>query len=123
MYKYELPYRNAAGHIFPDDTDAVDLMLIAVEKHPEIHIVTHLTKDANYLILNRYESHNARVHYLMTGNADPEIQSTQEVSLEDTFEEDHEGWEKFLEEFRTAEYTPVQIAAINFAMNSMLKKS
>jgi hypothetical protein len=38
LHLYGLPYRYAGGFIFPYDEDSVELMLLAVEKFPEIHV-------------------------------------------------------------------------------------
>lgn len=123
MYKYGLPYRNAWGHIFPHDTDLMDLMFIAVEKHPELHIVTRLNKAGEFKTLNRYEPVNAKVHYLYTGNADPDIEFTDEFSIDDWTQEEIDAQERFLHEFRTKELSPIQVAAVNFAINAALKTS
>lgn len=121
MHKYGLPYRNAAGHIFPMDQDAVDLMLIAIENHPELHVVTHLNKTRDYQILNRYESEDARVHYLYTGNPDPEIVFTNEFRIDDWTEKELEAGQRWLNEVSKREYTPLEIAAVNFAVHVKIK--
>lgn len=61
MHKYGLPYDGAAGHFFPNKTDHIDLMLAAVARHPEIHVVTFFKCGG---AVNRYEPKNADVYYL-----------------------------------------------------------
>ena len=125
MHKYGLPYRNAAGHIFPDDLDLVERMLVVVEQHPELHILTHLDRAEDCRIVNYYEPKNAWVHYLCTGNSDPEIEFTREYRRDDTTPEDRARWEKFLAENRDKPYSSEEISAINFAIsvNSKLKRA
>jgi hypothetical protein len=119
MHQYGMPYRNAAGHIFPNDVDLLDLMFMAVETHPELHVITVL-KDGR--TLNRYESENANVHYLYTGNADPEIEFTTEYRLDDWTSEEREESRKYFENFRNREFSPIEAAAVNFAINAVLNK-
>ena len=116
-----MPYRNAGGHIFPHDVDAMDLMFLAVEKYPELHIVTCLNKTGKYMTLNRYEPTNACCYYLYTGNADPEIEFTDETSMEDWTDEEIAAREKAFKEFRESKYSPTQIAAVNFAIHAARK--
>ena len=122
MHIYNLPYRNAAGHIFPEDLDLVDMMLAVVEKHPELHIVTYLE---NGHVVNYYETKDAWVYYLCAGNPDPEIEFNKEYRREDSTPGERAGWKKFIEAGRDKPYTPEQIMAINFAIqeNSKLKKA
>jgi hypothetical protein len=117
MYKYGLPYRNAGGFIFADDDDLVDSMLAAVERHPELHVVTYLKGG---WVLNRYESENANVYYLYFGNADPEIEFSTEYRLDDWTQEELEKCEKWLEEFRNRKTTVEEVAAVNFALNAVM---
>lgn len=55
-------------------------MLSAVDRHPELHVVTHLK---NGQVVNRYQEEDAYVHRLHLGNADPEIEFSTEWSLDD----------------------------------------
>lgn len=65
MYKYGLPYDGAAGTFSAKNEDHVDLMLAALERHPEIHVVTYLKKGG---CVNRYEPENAYFYCLHLGN-------------------------------------------------------
>ena len=122
MHKYGLPYRNAAGHIFPEDLDLVDMMQVVVEQHPELHIVTYLE---NGHVVNYYETKDAWVYYLCAGNADPGIEFTEEYRYEDSTPEERERWQDFIAEWRDKPYSSEEISAINFAIqeNSRLKKA
>lgn len=115
MYKYGLPYDGAAGTFFAKKTEHVDLMLAAVERHPEIHVVTYF-KDGS--AVNRYEPKNAYTHYLHLGNADPEIEFSKEWRADDYTDEEWERYNKRKEEFLNSPWTTEDIAAVNW----MLKK-
>ena len=122
MHLYGLPFRNAGGHIFPDDEDLVDLMLIAVEKHPELHIVTCLDENGGYMTLNRYEPENAEAYYLHSGDSDPEIEFTDEVSLHDWTDEEIEEGQRRFERARNHKFTVVEMAALNFSIQAKIDK-
>lgn len=119
MHKYGLPYRNGAGHIFPNDPDLVEMMLDAAERHSDVHVVTELK---NGWCVNRYEPNNADAHYLFTGNADPEIEFSKEFSNDDFSDEEIAELERQNAEFRTREFTPVELAAISFAFDAVLNR-
>jgi hypothetical protein len=121
MHKYGLPFRNAIGFIFPEDEDLVDLMFVAVERHPELHIVTNLDASEDYRIVNIYEPKNADTFQLYTGDPDPEIGFSQEFSLDDwTAEQRAEGKRRFQELGR--ELTTTQIVALNYAIHLRLQQ-
>lgn len=119
MHKYGLPYRNACGHIFPRDVDLVERMLEAAEKYPDVHVVTELN---NGWTVNRYQADNARCYYLYKGDADPELEFTNEFTLDDFTAEEIVASQKRDEEFSNRERKPVEIAAVNFAINALLNR-
>lgn len=115
MYKYGLPYDGAAGTFFAEKHDHVDLMLAAVERHPEIHVVTSL-KDGR--ILNRYESENADYYYLHLGDADPDLEFTKEWREDDFTKEEWDRFDKMCEDFRSTPWSAQEIAAVNWAIKN-----
>ena len=122
MHRYGLPFRNGAGFIFPDDEDLVDLMLIAVEKHPELHVVTWLDETKEFKMLNRFETENAHAYQLHTGNADPDIEFIDKVSIDDWTPEEIEGSQRRLERLLRREFTVVELAALNYSLHAKIKK-
>lgn len=119
MYKYGLPYQNAAGHIFPRDIDLVERMLDAVEIYSDIHVVTSF-RDGT--LVNRYATGNVSSYHLYRGNADPTIEFTAEFSMDDWTAEEIAAGEKRNKEFRNRDFTPLEIAAINFGLHALLNR-
>jgi hypothetical protein len=122
MHKYGLPYRNAAGFIFPDDEDLVDLMLIAAEKYSDIHIVTQLNENEDYRMVNYFEPRNAEMFYLYTGNPDAEIEFTLEFRLDDWTHAQLEEGRRIYNELSSRPLTQLQIAAVNFSIQTKITK-
>lgn len=119
MHRYGMPYKNAGGHIFPRDIDLVEQMLDVAERCADVHVVTYF-KDGR--VANRYETENVSAYYLFTGNADPDIEFTTEFTMDDFTAEEIAASAKRDEEFRNRKFTPVEVAAINFAMNALLSR-
>lgn len=114
MYQYGLPYDGASGSIFAKNIEHVDLMLAALERHPELHVLTYL-KDGR--AVNRFEEVNAYTYRLHLGNADPDIEFSTEWSANDFTEEEWEQHYKRNEEYLNSERTTEEIAAVNWALN------
>lgn len=115
LHKYGLPYIGAAGTFLAEKLDLVDLMLAAVERHPELHIVTRLL---DRRIVNRYEPENASSYHLHLGNADPEIEFTREWSADDFTEEELARHDQTREEFRNTPLSTKEIAAVNWILKN-----
>lgn len=113
MHRYGLPYDGAIGAIYADKQDLVDLMHLALERHPELHVVTHFN---NGTAVNRYEEKNACAYFLHLGNADPEIEFSSHWSAADFTEEENLRHYEQNEEFLASERTPREIAAVNWAL-------
>ena len=122
MHLYGLSYRNADGHFVPKDEDAVELMNLATERHPELHVLTYLDKSEDYRIVNYYEPKKSEAFYLYTGNPDPDIEFTKEFRLDDWTPEQLEEEKNYLERARHRKFTIVEIAAMNFSLNRALIK-
>ena len=117
MYKYGLPYDGAAGTFFAKKIEHVDLMLAAVERHPEIHVVTYF-KDGS--AVNRYEPKNAYTHYLHLGNADPEIEFSKDWCADDYTDEEWAEHYRLNEEFLNSPWTTEDIAAVQWILKNGL---
>jgi hypothetical protein len=109
--------------IFAHQEDAIDLMLLAVEKFPEIHVVTQLNERGHFRLVNYYEPTDADAYYLYRGNPDPDIEFTEEFRIDDWSAEELEAMKDLEREEAARPLSTEQIAAINFAMNALLKAS
>lgn len=89
------------------------MMLAAVERHPEIHVVTHLNDGHT---LNRYEPENAFLYCLHLGNADPEIEFTEEWRADDYTAEQWERHFKRQEEDQNREWSTEEVAAVHWIL-------
>lgn len=116
MHQYGLPYDGALGTIFAKNIDHVDLMLAALERHPELRVMTYF-KDGS--AVNRFEEKNAYTYCLHLGNPDPDIEILDEWSADDFTEEEWEQHYKENEEYLNSERTPEEIAAVNWALSKM----
>ncbi len=115
MYKYGLTYNGGAGTFLAKRIEEVDLMLAAVERHPELHIVTTLCDGRT---LNRYESKDADYYHLHLGNADPEIEFTDEWSASDYTQEQWARHQQMCEDFLKNPWTIEDIAAVNWILKN-----
>jgi hypothetical protein len=118
MYRYGLPYDGAVGAIYAKKKDLVDLMHLALEQHPELHIVTHFHDGS---AVNRYEEKNALAYFLHLGNADPEIEFSRQWSADDFTDEEWQRHYEQNEKFLNSERTPQEIAAVNWALSKILR--
>lgn len=116
MHQYGLPYDGALGSIFAKNKDHVALMLAALERHPELHVLTYF-KDGR--AVNRFEVENAYTYSLLIGNADPNIEFNANWSADDFTDEEWQQHFKRNEEFLNSERTPEEIAAVNWTLNKI----
>ena len=109
--KYGVPYDGASGMIFPYN---IDHMLAAVERFPELHVVSYYNA---FRGVNRF-CEDAAFYCLATGNADPNISFTLAVKLSDWTAKDFEEIEKAIHSIRTEpmEDDPVMMATMNWIL-------
>lgn len=116
MHRYQLPYDGAVGSFQATNLDHVELMLLAVERYPELHVVTFFLDGS---AVNRYEPKDAFVYRLHLGNNDPTIEFTREWSADDFTKEQWRRSRQLLKEFRTQPWTAEQVAAVNWAVQNI----
>lgn len=116
MYQYGLPYDGAAGTFCPRCEEDVELMLDAVQRHPELHVVTYFKSGH---VANRFVQEDALFYLLHSGNSDPEIEFTDEWSLSDDSPEQIKMGQEILSEFRDPNGIPTasEIAAVQWIMS------
>lgn len=116
MYKYGLPYQGAAGTFSPNDEDSIELMLAAVDRHPELHVVTYLKSGG---VVNRMQRNNAFFYVLHLGNPDPEIEFSDEFSMNDYSPEQIKMGQEILREFNdpNRKASSQEVAAVRWMIN------
>ena len=114
MAKYGMPYDGVLGSIYPEN---VDFMLVAIERFPELHVVSY-RKD--FSGVNRFIE-GAAFYRLALGDADPDITFTSELLDSDYPVGNEEHLQQILHSFRTErmEDDPIMMAALNWLVNKM----